>query len=116
MIRRPTISTRTDTLFPDTTLVRSQGLSPLQVDAAGTAGTPAGAARGARPRPSVRLGLRAGAAGHGRRTGAGHGVHQRQGARPRRGDGAGRMGSASCRGRECQYVLIAVVAGSLKKT
>src|SRR3546814_11540085 len=120
MIRRPPRSTRTDTLFPYTTLFRSC--------------RPCCGHRLVRPRSSVLrrnrrcdfarpLDLR-GARGRDRQRVARGREARRTGAPCRcRGDrgnlsrvprAAARLaGRASCRARVCQYVLISVVAGSI---
>src|SRR3546814_12843797 len=122
MIRRPPSSTRTDTLYPYTTLVRAQiylgvdgevgrqcdpVLARCQVDCSFETGRPSGcaalfgiatAAPGARCRqPNVEVPVAA--------------------ARHAALAPAGRLqiGRASCRGRVCQYVWISVVAVSLTK-
>src|SRR3546814_16853666 len=93
MIRRPPRSTRTDTLFPYTTLFRSPGFSllqsPLRVDAALY-----GPMRGA---PGKNEGDRRPGADAERRRGAQIFVHERD----RRMQ---QIGRASCRERVCQSV------------
>src|SRR3546814_11328771 len=121
MIRRPPRSTRTDTLFPYTTLFRSG--SPVGQDVAGTAGERHDADARSRERPEV-----------GNRTGGDHHVLDRvdpddaelvehgvddrvvadEGAGVGRGTPCGQLagadleddeiGRASCRERVCQYV------------
>src|SRR3546814_14534067 len=90
-IRRPPGSTRTDTLFPYTTLFRScdQPVARQPPARFGPAGDRGGRADDAEPRRRHAL------------CGAG-GIRSQ-------------IGRASCRERVCQYVLISVVAGSLKK-
>src|SRR3546814_11823070 len=91
MIRRPPRSTRTDTLFPYTTLFRS-----LADDQDGGFLVPVGAERYAD----------FGGAGFGHIDAGGLGLGARL---------AGQIGRASCRERVCQYVSIWVVGVSLKK-
>src|SRR3546814_15208641 len=103
MIRRPPRSTRTDTLFPYTTLFRSPADRECLVDREIYARRARAVRRGAR---SARLG----------RPSA---PRRPPPAYPDRG-GAARQGSreigrASCRERVCPYVPISVVAGSFKK-
>src|SRR3546814_17435205 len=88
MIRRPPRSTRTDTLFPYTTLFRSGGGLPRGRDP-----------RAARPvRGRHEVPYASGAAGD-----RGSLSPPRRVAGPRR-DRDGQIGRASCRERVCQYV------------
>src|SRR3546814_17989697 len=122
MIRRPPRSTRTDTLFPYTTLFRSEGvvarvevLAPLQqqrryprrVIAVEAPGQAEKGVAGAGPLDHLQAQPAAGAA-HGRLP---CGVD----APSKTGQGGGEIGRASWRARLCPYVLNSVVALSLKK-
>src|SRR3546814_15552892 len=109
MIRRPPRSTRTDTLFPYTTLFRfahrrheDVGLAPE--DALGHA---RGAAR-VEDVEVVGAPLNVGPLG----AGGGEGVLVPDGARQEIGARAVEIGRASCRERVCRYVKISVVAVS----
>src|SRR3546814_16020404 len=105
MIRRPPRSTRTDTLFPYTTLFRSRGW------AGGSARPRANRADGLFVRADRRGALHA-------CRGRFHAEPPSLGAAARKGRQAARnaqIGRASCRERVCQYVYIPVVAASLQK-
>src|SRR3546814_14131547 len=115
MIRRPTISTRTDTLFPYTTLFRA--VAALR--------RPDREPRPADPElhlPHADADADLAVDRAADRRLRGHRLRLQQAdQRPRdRGAGGGRaqpdaeIGSASCRERMCQDVEISVVAGSLK--
>src|SRR3546814_16308706 len=119
MIRRPPRSTRTDTLFPYTTLFRSEwhpgaGTSVISCRSAG------GAQVGC-PGPPIRIATRK--TNHvtlrklpGRLSDDGrHGRWLHPGAGHRPQPAHTQIGRASCRERVCQYVSISVVAVSLKK-
>src|SRR3546814_14166037 len=98
MIRRPPRSTRTDTLFPYTTLVRSPLGRPLE-----------GRAQRRWLAPAVAAGVAVVAAG-------GYFAWQQSASPPETPVAATpEIGRASCRERVCQYVYISGVAVSLKK-
>src|SRR3546814_19724163 len=111
MIPRPPRSTRTDTLFPYTTLFRSWREAHRGVD-----GSPVD--DGAERRAAAEVaGHGAGAAGkscNGRAAGGGPGVREAMAPEPievpplspraRQGVRAGQIGRAACRERVCQYV------------
>src|SRR3546814_12946948 len=88
MKRRPPRSTRTDTLFPDTTLFRSQGLPADRLQGSALRrGAEAGRLRGGEPAPGVPpLRLHEPLGGHAasarRRKGAGAAVRRREGLMP----------------------------------
>src|SRR3546814_10948060 len=100
MIRRPPRSTRTDTLFPYTTLFRSCGA----VEARGVAERPgggAGVARGRAVPPGRGAVVAGGVAAHP----GGGAILARGSAFPSgRGAAVAQIGRASCRERVCQYV------------
>src|SRR3546814_17042323 len=110
MIRRPPRSTRTDTLFPYTTLFRSQLLphpAPADAPQVPQAADPDDA--------EVAVASQAGGvqvAGDGPRLV----FPPRAVGRCDAGRGQGQLGNASCRERVCQYVSTSVVAVSIKKT
>src|SRR3546814_15016844 len=115
MIRRPPRSTRTDTLFPYTTLFRSRA---LRVELGGQAGhaerLDQPAVDEAQHRVAPRLGIWR------RRERVGDDVRQDDAGRRAVVEDLARLrrreiGSASCRDRVCQYVEISVVDGSFKK-
>src|SRR3546814_19653816 len=123
MIRRPPRSTRTDTLFPYTTLFRSEvwRLRPVHVPAAAdvsavlqsqSQGSAVVRSRhrarldDSAPSAAVRLQGIADRCRDRTRRGHSHGVERRR---------LREIGRASCRERRCQYVKISVVAGHLKK-
>src|SRR3546814_14157926 len=109
MIRRPPRSTRTDTLFPYTTLFRSHARAAAPDRAAGRLHRRGNRGLGEQRQPQRAMPLRLGA--------------QVQ-ALPRGALTPGRLqespltcteiGRASCRERVCQYVLVSVVAGAFK--
>src|SRR3546814_15272951 len=116
MIRRPPRSTRTDTLFPYTTLFRALPLRVEKLDAGGRSRleTLAHQCGGA-----VRRSLRPGGAGDAQPPGAeagtrilavAQGIEHRLPILRRR-----QIGRASCRERECRDVYLSVGAGTLKK-
>src|SRR3546814_19555379 len=107
MIRRPPRSTRTDTLFPYTTLFRSQRDEAAILRAIGID-------QRIRDLRACRCGNALHAFDGCLRDRALHQPHARR--QPRDVDDRGENGRASCRERVCQYVVIAVVAGYLKKT
>src|SRR3546814_11913659 len=133
MIRRPPRSTRTDTLFPYTTLFRSASPAGRSAPPCPRGWGPSGRSCDASLQESFSFGARVynpaavrktsrfglevqasdlGGGFEGARLGCGRLLDQRpvQGA-----DGGIKIGRASCRERVCQYVEISVVAGSLKK-
>src|SRR3546814_18801509 len=119
MIRRPPRSTRTDTLFPYTTLFRSKrSKSPERRAEARSMKSRARTATERRSNCSSRPKARCSAANDGSARGAG----RRGPCAPyemilrtrRRKCGQGEIGRASCRERGCQYVYISVVAVSTK--
>src|SRR3546814_16756281 len=119
MIRRPPRSTRTDTLFPYTTLFRSRGVGRM----AGLRDRPARRHDPVldlptHPRTAALLGRQAAAAGPaaGRlRAVQRPAAHQDLAAPARPAARLRQIGRASCRERVCQYVEISVAAVSLKK-
>src|SRR3546814_14468589 len=125
MIRRPPRSTRTDTLFPDTTLFRSpeswsrpgDRSAPIPDTNGRLPGARGGGLRGARR--AAGRGVHGGAAierRDPRRAADRHRIHLPAGVPAGAGGAVDReIGRASCRERVCQYVLISVVAVSLKK-
>src|SRR3546814_13395453 len=107
MIRRPPRSTRTDTLFPYTTLFRSRRISSAGIQASGRF---QGVTRSGRRGPGRGVSVESGR--DGRRAGRGVGSGGLQRALGQHVE----IGRASCRERGCQDVAIAVVAVSLQKT
>src|SRR3546814_13410525 len=104
MIRRPPRSTRTDTLFPYTTIVRSQAVQgPGLADFVGNRSADAPGRRAHRAQ------LRARAEARRLRLGADH-----RGLEPGAVASRIEIGRASCRERGCQYVSFSVVAVYLK--
>src|SRR3546814_18684271 len=131
-IRRPPRSTRTDTLFPYTTLFRSATVALLDAVGAGPPGTVRCVGLGGGGAGSGAGGRAAGGDRGERRDPAGRwwriparalprGLRQfplggrRDTARRRRLLCLGQIGHASCRESVCQYVSNFVGAGSLKK-
>src|SRR3546814_14049998 len=129
MIRLPPRSTRTDTLFPYTTLFRSgergraagglsrkpreEGRRRLYAQEAVGRLRPVRAGQDHRPAGRARLGRPVRRRGEGRQRAAR--IYHVGGKGHSRSGRDGQIGRASCRGRVCPYVLITVVAVSLKK-
>src|SRR3546814_13839981 len=119
MIRRPPRSTRTDTLFPYTTLFRSVAVQAVarslararRAGAVAAGDLRAGGAVLHDERRQARHVHPAGAADAGAGGGAVPGRPDRP---PRSAPGAVQIGSASCRERVCQYVLISLVSVTCK--
>src|SRR3546814_16248525 len=104
MIRRPPRSTRTDTLFPYTTLFRSGWQRPAFLPEAWSVQHPAGALSRTAARGDTVTGCRIGHALLAVRL---HRCHRRI--------RLGRSEERRCRERVGTYVLVAVVAGFFKK-
>src|SRR3546814_13670791 len=127
MIRRPPRSTRTDTLFPYSTLFRSDAAHPPLVCGRAT-GSPATRTRPRPPRALAATRLRDPRTRFHPAAGPARPRRPRRPARPvrpppaccRRGGpytaGWGEIGRRSWRERGCRYVEISVVDVSLKKT
>src|SRR3546814_14284406 len=106
MIRRPPRSTRTDTLFPYTTLFRSIGPDDvlLGIAASGTTAYTIAAVERARERGALTIGIA---------NNEGAPILAATERRILLDTGSEELGRASCRARVCQYVYFSVVSVSL---
>src|SRR3546814_15945296 len=112
MIRRPPRSTRTDTLFPYTTLFRSPHEQPTF---APPRLRPVDRRRRLHPRPDRQMGRHRPAVARAQGTDRARELLQPDLGGELRHFAVDEIGRASCRERVCQYVYISVVAVSLKK-